>query len=174
MNFGEVRRVQLAKSSLLIFTLETLGSFQICSEDKERVWCGKQREAFFVLFEVLGRVNISGHWRPQSMSMDDNDGQMIFGDLGGLKLPRKLVPTGDRTRARSVTSAHATTCSTAVDATGSYCIYSSLVKLRPCFLSLWWKTWLWVEQQPLFLSLQWKTCPCVEHPNGGDDDHYCE
>ena len=29
--------------------------------------------------------------------------------------PRKLVPTGDRTRARCVTSAHATTCSTAVD-----------------------------------------------------------
>ena len=40
------------------------------------------------------------------MGMDDNDGQMIFGDLGGLKLPdiclmgeektspRKLVPTG--------------------------------------------------------------------------------
>ena len=29
--------------------------------------------------------------------------------------PRKLVPTGDRTRARCVTSVHATTCSTAVD-----------------------------------------------------------
>ena len=29
--------------------------------------------------------------------------------------PRKLVPTGDRTRARCVTSAHAATCSTAVD-----------------------------------------------------------
>ena len=64
---------------------------------------------------------------------DDNDGQMIFGDLGGLKLPdivlqmrenpektspRKLLLTGDRTRARCVTSAHATTCSTAVD-----CVY---------------------------------------------------
>ena len=62
--------------------------------------------------------------------MDDYDGQMIFGDLVGLKLPdirltgeenpektspRKPVPTGDRTRARCVTSAHATTCSTAVD-----------------------------------------------------------
>ena len=57
------------------------------------------------------------------MIMDDNDGQMIFEDLGGLKLPdicltgeenpektspRKLVPTGDRTRARCVTGAHAT------------------------------------------------------------------
>ena len=55
---------------------------------------------------------------------------MIFGDLVGLKLPdicltgeknpgkispRKLVPTGDRTRARCVTDAHATACSTAVD-----------------------------------------------------------
>ena len=66
------------------------------------------------------------------MTMDDYNGQMIFGDLVGLKLPdihltgeekprknltRKLVPTGDRTQARCVTSAHATTCSTAVDAT---------------------------------------------------------
>ena len=66
--------------------------------------------------------------------MDDYDGQMIFGDLVGLKLPdihltgeekprknpkktspRKLVPTGDQTQAHCVTSAHATTCSTAVD-----------------------------------------------------------
>ena len=61
---------------------------------------------------------------------DDNDDQMIVGDLGGLKLPdicltgekktrktspRKLVPTGDRTRARCVTGAHATVCPTAVD-----------------------------------------------------------
>ena len=55
---------------------------------------------------------------------DDNDDQMIFGDLGGPKLPdicltgeekprktspRKPVPTGNRTRARCVTGAHATT-----------------------------------------------------------------
>ena len=56
---------------------------------------------------------------------------MIFGDLVGLKFPdicltgeeeprkktspRKPDPTGDRTRARCVTGAHATTCSTAVD-----------------------------------------------------------
>ena len=61
---------------------------------------------------------------------DDNEGQMIFGDLGGLKLPdicltgeekprknslRKLVPTGDRTRARCVTVAHAIAWPTAVD-----------------------------------------------------------
>ena len=61
---------------------------------------------------------------------DDYDRQMIFGDLVGLKFPdirlageenpektspRKLVPTVDRTRARCLTSAHATTCSTAVD-----------------------------------------------------------
>ena len=54
------------------------------------------------------------------MSVDDNDGRMIFGDPGGLKLPdiyltgeekprktspRKLVPTRDRTRARCMTSA---------------------------------------------------------------------
>ena len=59
----------------------------------------------------------------------DNDSQMIFGDLGGLKLPdvqltgeenlektspRKLVPTRNRTRARCVTGAHATACPTAL------------------------------------------------------------
>ena len=64
------------------------------------------------------------------MSDDDNDGQMIFGDLGGLKLPdiclageenpektspRKLVPTGDRTQAHYMTGVHATACPTAVD-----------------------------------------------------------
>ena len=67
------------------------------------------------------------------MMMDDYDDQMIFGDHVGLKLPdirltgeenpektspRKLVPTGNRTRARCVTGAHATTCSTAVDRIG--------------------------------------------------------
>ena len=61
--------------------------------------------------------------------MNDNDGQMIVGELGGLKLPeicltdeekprktspRKLFPTGDRIRARCVTGAHATVCPTAV------------------------------------------------------------
>ena len=62
---------------------------------------------------------------------DDYDCQMMFGDLVGLKFPdiclrgevkprkknppRKLVPTGDRTRTRCVTGAHATACSTAVD-----------------------------------------------------------
>ena len=55
---------------------------------------------------------------------------MIFGDLVGLKFPdicltgeenpektstRKLVPTGDRTRALCVTGVQATACSTAVD-----------------------------------------------------------
>ena len=59
----------------------------------------------------------------------DNDGKMIFGDLGGLNLPdicltgeekpqktspRELVPTGDRTRARCMTGAHAAVWPTAV------------------------------------------------------------
>ena len=66
------------------------------------------------------------------MIMDDYDGQMIFGDLGSLKLPeirltgeenprktspRKLVQSRDRTRARCVTGAHATACSTAEETT---------------------------------------------------------
>ena len=60
---------------------------------------------------------------------DNNDGQMIFGELVGLKLPdiclrseekprikspRKLVPIGYLTRARCVTGEHVTACSTAV------------------------------------------------------------
>ena len=60
---------------------------------------------------------------------DDYGGQMIFGYLVGLKFPdicltgeqkprknssSKLVLTGDRTRARCVTGAYATACSTAV------------------------------------------------------------
>ena len=64
------------------------------------------------------------------MIMDDNGGQMIFGDLEGLKFPdiclkgeekprknntHQTCPDGDRTRARCVTGAHATACPTAVD-----------------------------------------------------------
>ena len=45
VNFGEVRRVQLANSTLLSSTTEPLGSFQVCSDCKERMGCGKQREA---------------------------------------------------------------------------------------------------------------------------------
>ena len=48
VNFGEVWRAQLAKSTLLTSMIWPLGSFQIykvCSDAKERVRCGKQREA---------------------------------------------------------------------------------------------------------------------------------
>ena len=104
------------------------------------------KKSCICIFQVWVRVNISGHWHPQWMSMDDNLGQIIFGDLGGLKLPdiclnvrinpektspRKLVPTGDRTRARCVTSAHATTCSTAVDRKKSW--FESQYSLFPIF-----------------------------------------
>ena len=73
------------------------------------------------------------HLRSLAPVIDDNDGQMIFGDLVGLKLPdnyltgeekpqktspRKFVTTGDRTRARCVTGAHVIACSTAVDRRG--------------------------------------------------------
>ena len=68
---------------------------------------------------------------------DDNGGQMIFEDLGGLKLPDicltgeenpektspwKLVRTRYRSRARYVTGAHATACPT----TWTQFVYSSL------------------------------------------------
>ena len=46
MNFGEIRRAQLAKSTRLTSMLLPPGSFQkVCSDAKERVGCGKQREA---------------------------------------------------------------------------------------------------------------------------------
>ena len=48
MNFCEVRRAQLDKSTLLTSKLVPLGSFhtfKVCSGAKERVGCGKQREA---------------------------------------------------------------------------------------------------------------------------------
>ena len=49
VNFGEVRRVQLAKSTLSSppcwCTWDLLRSFKVCSHVKERVGCGKQREA---------------------------------------------------------------------------------------------------------------------------------
>ena len=66
------------------------------------------------------------------MSDNDNDGLIIFGDLGDLKLPdicltgeeknrknssRKPVPTGDRTWALCVTDAHAAARPTAVNIT---------------------------------------------------------
>ena len=44
-NFGEVRRAQLAKSTLLTSSLVPLGSFKVCWVAKERMGCGKQREA---------------------------------------------------------------------------------------------------------------------------------
>ena len=48
VNFGEVRRAQLAKSTLLTYKLVPLGYFQIfkvCSDATERVGSRKQREA---------------------------------------------------------------------------------------------------------------------------------
>ena len=45
VNFGEVQRAQLAKSTLLTSMLVPLGSFQVCSNAKERVGCRKQQEA---------------------------------------------------------------------------------------------------------------------------------
>ena len=81
------------------------------------------------LYMYIWRFRARQHLRSlvpvMKMTDDDNDGQMIFGDLGGLKIPnicltgeetpppkktspRKLVLTGDRTRARCVTCTLAT------------------------------------------------------------------
>ena len=44
VNFGEVRRAQLAKCTVLTSTLVPLSSFKVCSDANERVGCGKQWE----------------------------------------------------------------------------------------------------------------------------------
>ena len=48
---------------------------------------------------------------------------------------------------------------------GSYRTYSSLVKLQPWFVCLWWKTYLEVELQPWCLSML-----RAEHYDDDDDD----
>ena len=69
------------------------------------------------------------HLRSLAPVMNDNDGQMIFGDLGTQKfhicltggektrkyLTQETCPDRGSNRARCVTGAHATTCSTSVD-----------------------------------------------------------
>ena len=52
--------------------------------------------------EVLERVNILGHWRPQWMIMDENGGQMIFGDFGGLRRP-DICLTGEEKPRKNLT-----------------------------------------------------------------------
>ena len=71
---------------LRFLCMGALEKLSVCNEPPHT----KRIESKFIcIFEILGRVNLSGHWRPYWMMSDDddNDGQMIFGDLGGLKLP---------------------------------------------------------------------------------------
>ena len=65
MNLGEVRRAQLAKSTLLTSTLVPLGSFKDSSVAEERVGCGKQREATapIQLLVKLQRWFLSLRWK---------------------------------------------------------------------------------------------------------------
>ena len=54
--FHEVQRAQLAKSTLLTSALVFLGSFRsfkVCVDAKERVGCGKQREATAVIKSLV-------------------------------------------------------------------------------------------------------------------------
>ena len=91
---------------------------------------------YICIFEV---VRARQHLRSLAPVMidDDNDGQMIFGDLGGLKLPdicltgeekprksltQETCPDRGSNPARCVTVAHVTACSTAVDGSMRTCI----------------------------------------------------
>ena len=89
---------------------------------------------------------------------DDDDGKMIFGDLGGLKLPdiclrgeekprktspRKLVPAGDRTRTRCVTGAYAPACSTVVD-TMLRMNFAQHIDFQT-YTCLKWFYWVWTD-----------------------------
>ena len=61
-NFGEIRRTQLAKSTLLTSSLVPLGSLKICSDakerererERERVGYGKQRVATAPIHRYTG------------------------------------------------------------------------------------------------------------------------
>ena len=50
VNFGEVQRAQLAKSTLLTSTLVPLGSFEVCSDAKEREWGAESNGKLLHLF----------------------------------------------------------------------------------------------------------------------------
>ena len=59
---------------------------------------------------------------------DDNDGQMIFGDFGGLKLP-DICLTGDQTRALCV--AETIACPTAVTREIHKCVFNFFKGMYP-------------------------------------------
>ena len=86
----------------------------------------RERERCICIFGFKGASASKIIGSRNEMIMDDYDGQMIFGDLVGLKLPdirvtgeekprKNLTQETCSDRARCVTSAHATTCSTAVE-----------------------------------------------------------
>ena len=55
-NFGVIRRAQFPTSTLLASTLclwDLFRTFKVCSDEKERVWCGKQREATATIQSLL-------------------------------------------------------------------------------------------------------------------------
>ena len=54
------------------------------------------------IFEVLGRVKQLRSLAPVMNDDDDNDGQMIFGDLGGQKLP-DICLTGEEKPRKNLT-----------------------------------------------------------------------
>ena len=68
VNLGEVRRAQLAKSTLLTSTLVLLGIFSdlLRSDAKERVGCGKQAEAHYRSYISPPLVPISSKFCPVS------------------------------------------------------------------------------------------------------------
>ena len=79
MNFGEVRRTQLVKSTLLTSTLVPLGSFQVCSDAKERVGAesnGKLPHLFIIdkttalIPEFLVEDLPSGELQPRFLRLD--------------------------------------------------------------------------------------------------------
>ena len=81
--------------SLTIFILVLITSVIT----RKRILLFMSMNNLFYLFKVLRRVNISGHWRAYWIMIDDaNDGQMIFGDLGGLKLPDICLTGKEKSR----------------------------------------------------------------------------
>ena len=73
MNFGEVRRAQLAKSTPLTYTLwswDLFRSFKFCSDAKEGVGCGKQWEAVPRLFIPSKTATLVPEFAVEDLSLD--------------------------------------------------------------------------------------------------------
>ena len=137
VNFGEVRRAQLAKSTLLTSTLQRWCPWDLFRSFKmlKREWGEKSngklprlfipRKTAILVPEFAVEDLPSSKLQPLSLSFQRN-----------ICLWEELQPWFPSLQWKTFLWA----------------------ELQPWLLSLQWKTCLWAELQPWFLSLRWKTC----------------